>query len=107
MEWKLQPFTRGDVPNSKTGQPKPDNFEEMVRLVDILCKGYDHVRTDMYDIDGHIYFGELTFSSGGGDSRIDPDEWDYKVGELWDFDNSKRSEVKSRCHKISDFVKNW
>lgn len=107
MNWELQPFIHHDYPNSDAGEMKPENFDEMLNIVTLLSKGYDHVRTDMYDIDGHIYFGELTFSSGGGDARITPAEWDFRVGSLWDFDNSKRIDVKSRHHKISDFVKNW
>lgn len=46
--------------------PKPKNFEEMLECASVLAKGHKQVRVDMYDIDGKIYFGEMTFTSQGG-----------------------------------------
>ena len=47
-----------------------------------LSKGIPHVRVDLYNIDGIIYFGEFTFFDGSGMQRIDPIEWDYRMGEF-------------------------
>jgi hypothetical protein len=41
------------------------------------------VRVDLYEVDGKIYFGELTQHHGGGYDRILPLEWDYKWGAAW------------------------
>ncbi len=60
---------------------KPQNFDKMIELADILCKPFPFVRVDFYDINGKIYFGELTFYSGGGFSHISPIKWDKKLGE--------------------------
>lgn len=49
-----------------------------------LCKGFNHVRVDLFECKGKVYFGELTFTSEGGLARFEPEEWDYKIGELWD-----------------------
>lgn len=46
--------------------PKPENLELMVEYARILAKPFPQVRVDLYDIDGKIYFGELTFTSLGG-----------------------------------------
>lgn len=46
--------------------PKPKNFEEMLECASVLAKGHKQVRVDLYDIDGRIYFGEMTFTSQGG-----------------------------------------
>jgi len=46
--------------------PKPLNFEEMLNVAEILAKPFPQVRLDMYNINGHIYFGETTFTSLGG-----------------------------------------
>ena len=32
-----------------------------------LSKGFPEVRADFYNIEGEIYFGELTFTAGYGD----------------------------------------
>ena len=53
----------------------------MIRLAETLSKDIPHVRVDFYDINGKIYFGELTFFHFSGNTRFQPDEWDYKIGE--------------------------
>ena len=61
--------------------PKPQNFEEMKDLAGKLSKGIPHVRVDFYDVDGKLYFGEITLSHGGGMNRFVPDSYDYFWGE--------------------------
>lgn len=46
--------------------PKPKNFEEMVEVARRLSMGFPELRVDLYNVDGKIYFGELTFTSQGG-----------------------------------------
>ena len=60
---------------------KPENFDKMIELADKLSSPFPLVRVDFYDVDGKIYFGELTFYSGGGFSHIYPLEWDRKLGD--------------------------
>lgn len=74
------PFTNGH-PNSKPPYYKPENFEKMKELAGILSKGIPQLRVDFYNINGKIYFGELTFSHWSGMTPFDPEEWDYKFGE--------------------------
>ena len=45
---------------------KPKNYSKMKSIAKKLSKGIPHVRVDLYDIDGRIYFGELTFYPAGG-----------------------------------------
>lgn len=49
-----------------TELPRPQNIEKMVEYARMLAKPFPQVRVDLYDIDGRIYFGELTFTSLGG-----------------------------------------
>lgn len=60
---------------------KPDSYEKMIELAEILSKNFTHVRVDFYDIKGKIYFGELTFFHDSGWVPFEPNEWDYKIGE--------------------------
>lgn len=46
--------------------PRPRGLEEMIRCARILSKPFPQVRVDFYDINGKVYFGELTFTSQGG-----------------------------------------
>ena len=50
--------------------PKPKNLDKMIEYAKILSKDFLEVRTDFYNIDGKIYFGELTFTAGYGDLTI-------------------------------------
>jgi len=79
-EWNHLPFRQGH-PLATKEIKKPAGFEKMLDLSRKLSKGFPHVRVDLYDINGQIYFGELTFFHFSGNVPFEPEEWDYKVGE--------------------------
>lgn len=60
---------------------KPSNFEEMKRIASKLSKRIPQVRVDLYNVNGKIYFGELTFFHHGGVTPFHPIEWDYTFGD--------------------------
>lgn len=68
-------------PNAAVPPKKPINFEKMKELASILSAGIPHVRVDFYEVDGKVYFGEMTFFTYGGFTPFVPEEWDYKFGE--------------------------
>lgn len=74
------PFTNGH-PNADVTPKKPESFEEMKHLAEKLSKGIPHVRIDFYDVNGKIYFGEMTFFHWSGMKPFVPEEWDYRFGE--------------------------
>lgn len=59
---------------------KPKGYSEMLNLASKLSKGFPHVRVDFYDINGSIYFGELTLSHFSGMKIFEPEEYDYLFG---------------------------
>lgn len=83
MDWKQIENVRITRPQdfSRT-YPKPENFEKMKELATILANGFEHVRVDFYNVDGKIYFGELTFlhSAAGLTGNITPWEFDLELG---------------------------
>lgn len=68
-------------PNADVWPTKPMNWEEMLDVARRLSKNIPHVRVDLYNINGKIYFGELTFFHFSGMVPFEPMEWDYKFGE--------------------------
>ena len=74
------PFKQGH-PWAKKEIKKPANFEEMKRAAAALSKGMPHVRVDLYNINGEIYFGELTFFHFSGVVPFEPAGWDEKIGD--------------------------
>lgn len=81
MDFNHLPFTNGH-PCADVTPSKPQCFEEMKRLSRVLSKGIKQVRVDFYEINGNVYFGELTFSHWSGMVPFEPEEWDYKLGDL-------------------------
>ena len=60
---------------------KPVTFDKMIELSKVLSAGFPHVRVDFYEVNGHLYFGELTFYHFSGFMPFQPEEWDRKFGE--------------------------
>lgn len=83
MKWKKQSFRIGNYEASAVVIKKPEKFELMKTIVLKLCKDIDQVRVDLYEINGRIYFGEMTFTSDNGMDKIYPDEYDFELGNLW------------------------
>ena len=81
-------------PMSNVTLKKPDNFEKMIELAERLSRGLPHVRIDLYNCNGKIYFGEMTFYHYGGIIKFHPEEWDYKFGSWLQLPKYKRTDEK-------------
>ncbi len=66
---------------------KPINFKKMKELAVVLSKNIPELRVDFYEVNNKIYFGELTFFDGSGFDKIEPKEWDKKIGDWIDYTN--------------------
>lgn len=80
MDFNWLDFTF-NMTNAKVKPSKPNHFEKMKEIAEILSEGIPHVRVDLYLSNDKIYFGELTFFDGSGFDKIEPIEWDIKLGE--------------------------
>ncbi len=78
-ELNLIPVLSGH-PNSDRKIVKPSSFDEMISVAKSLSSGIPHVRVDLYDINGKVYFGEMTFYHLSGFVPFVPEEWDYTFG---------------------------
>ncbi len=63
---------------------RPRNFAEMIRLAEKLAKPFPFVRVDLYNINGKIYFGEMTFTPAKGTLILDDDRCDFEIGDWLD-----------------------
>ncbi len=62
--------------------PRPTNLDELLTVARKLSQGLPHVRVDLYTINGIVYFGEYTFFTWAGLMKLNPSEWDMKLGNL-------------------------
>lgn len=75
---------RSDERHQEVALPKPLNYECMVKVAEHLSEGFPHVRVDLYNVNGRIYFGELTFYDGSGYFSYEPDSFDFELGKKFD-----------------------
>jgi len=61
--------------------PSPLSYEKMKELGAEIAKLFPYVRVDFYDVDGKLYFGEVTLCHGGGFFKFEPQEIDFELGE--------------------------
>lgn len=66
---------------------KPSCLNEMLRLSETLTKDMAHCRVDWYVVNGHLYFGELTFFDGSGYVLFDDDKYDLLLGSWIHLEN--------------------
>ena len=50
---------------------QPQNLELMIQAAALLSNPFPYVRVDFYEIEGRLYFGELTFTPLGGMQDLD------------------------------------
>lgn len=60
---------------------KPELLEEMIDYAKVLSKPFPHVRVDFYIVNNKLYLGELTFTTGAGFSKVEPQSFDKKMGD--------------------------
>lgn len=94
QEWNFQPLNKGDDNIRNVDLSKPKNLDEMIEIAKKLSKDFVFARIDLYNVDGKIYFGEITLSPNSG---FDPDikyETDLMFGQKLEipyWGNIKRS----------------
>ncbi|QWC83867.1 hypothetical protein KLP28_09480 [Nocardioidaceae bacterium] len=87
---------RQAYPRSQTAPPKPLAFDQMLMISEKLSAGHPHIRVDLYEIDGRVYFGELTFYHFAGFVPFCPPETDKEWGTWLDLPNAVNPARKGR-----------
>ena len=81
QSWKFLPLNKGENLNNVPQIDKPKNLEKMIEIAKKLSTDFIFARIDLYNVDGKIYFGEITLSPNSG---FDPDikqSTDYMFGK--------------------------
>lgn len=83
--WNYVPFTTCYPTDPDRQIKKPENLDELIEAAEKLACATGnpaYLRIDLYDINNHLYFGELTFYHGSGNERFYPESYDKKLGDL-------------------------
>lgn len=89
INWNKLPFKRPHLNGSEKILKKPLGFNKILEFSTKLSKNIPFIRCDFYEINGRIYFGELTFFPASGFDLFEPSEWDYKLGSWLELPKKK------------------
>lgn len=64
--------------------PRPNGYEHMLQVAEKLAENFPVVRVDLYNLNGKIYFGEMTFTSYGAIMDFYSDEFLQLAGSMID-----------------------
>lgn len=81
---------RKDYKNYDILPCKPKTYDKMLEIAEKLAKGIPHVRVDLYEINGHIYFGEMTLYTCSGFIPFADEKWDRVFGDYLTLPNIKK-----------------
>lgn len=79
-DWNLTDIKWIEQDNYPEAEDKPVNLEEMLEIARALSADFGYVRVDLYNVEGKVVFGELTFTPGCGFTKLEPEEMDAVMG---------------------------
>lgn len=83
LDWNLLPYGEtGLEPDFNHIEDCPPNFKSMINIAKKLSNGFTFLRVDLYNVDGKIYFGELTLYPASGLLPWTNINTDYELGTL-------------------------
>ncbi|MGI9546645.1 MAG: ATP-grasp fold amidoligase family protein, partial [Flavobacteriaceae bacterium] len=80
MDWQILEFDTIGIKRYDGVVKIPKNHEEMTQIAIRLAKGFPFVRVDLYNVDGRIVFGEMTFYPTDGRMEFYPDHYNEIIG---------------------------
>lgn len=79
-------------PNSRVQPHLPKNFKKMKELATIISKGIPQVRIDFYEVNGKVYFGEITLFHFAGFVDFEPQKWNNILGNKINLEDIKNED---------------
>lgn len=81
IDFKKTEYYRLDERRLMIDIPKPQNYEKMIEIAKKLSSKFKYTRVDLYNQNGNIIFGELSFFDGSGYMKFEPDKFDEILGK--------------------------
>lgn len=79
--WKHLPIHRPTHANNEKKILPPQNLEAMLRMARTLSAGIPFVRIDFYEVNGKVYFSEITMFPTSGYTAFVPEKYDSILGD--------------------------
>ena len=91
-DWNFHPEYSVSTPHyvlSNMEIPKPKCLKQMLSVAETLSKGFPELRCDLYEVDGKLYFGEMTFTASAGFNYFYSEQFRIILGKLCDLSKAK------------------
>jgi hypothetical protein len=82
IPWKMSELQAWES-KGELNMDSPQDLDKMMDISRKLAKPFEQVRVDLYNREGKIFFGELTFTCSGGLKQYNPERFDELLGSWW------------------------
>ena len=79
-EWQRLEIRRSDANIRGMTAPRPTQLDTMLEIAKCLSADFPYARVDLYEVKGHVFFGEVTFYPMGGFSGFANHQDDLRIG---------------------------
>lgn len=98
MGWKRSPD------NSLPNIDPPPTLDLMIKMGKKIAEDLDFVRVDYYDVDGKLYFGEITICHGAGFDKFSPEEYDEICGRMLELPSIKGENIENYLERFNPYL---
>jgi len=88
-DWQFASYQRSDYAPFEELPEKPERFEDMLKLAAKLSEGIPFLRVDLYQVNGKVYFSELTFFPCSGFMPFKDPQSDIEIGNMLELPKEK------------------
>ncbi len=88
-DWNFAPYERSDYKPFEKLPDKPKRFDEMLEYAAMLSQNTDFLRVDLYEVNGEVFFSELTFFPASGYMPFKDFRHDKEIGEMLQLTGNK------------------
>ena len=81
LEWNRLHISR-QAPVYRDPIRRPERLSDILSIAAKLAREFEFVRVDLYESDGHLWFGETTFTPAAGLVRFSPPEFERHLGDM-------------------------
>ena len=83
LDWNKLAVTSQDMKPYQGDIERPKNLDKMVELASMLADKLPFVRVDLYNVNGRVFFGELTFYPSDARKNFFPESFNKKVADYF------------------------
>lgn len=89
LDWNHLSFGRPNNEFNSEKINKPEKYNKMIELAERLAENMPFVRVDFYEVNGEVFFGEMTFYPASGFEKFKPEKYDRVLGDWLDLSEIK------------------